>query len=1524
MRVDKTSQSQARVLLLAAVIILSVVAVGAFPAAAQVSGNEEPNTDTTELVDPSSADRSPNTQTVVSDELAEREGTAVALLSVDRELSDRAVTTGQVNATTLQADSEATLGPVVEAASAMDGVTVRNTFWVGNIVSVTVDLDTVDPADLAAIDGVTRVAPNVEMTRSSSAQVNESPDVGINLDANFTHGLRQIDVPGFEDKYNASGEGTTVTVIDDGISNPEAGHPDLDFSIKAVAENGTVTTGTLGKPADLAHGEHVAGTATGAADPVGDVPRYGVAPNASLIKVKVGERTSVSVENILASVEFAVEQDSDVVSMSLGLPVQTPGNPVLELLMEQQAQSALAAGTVVVAAAGNAGAGDAGGSVRSPGANFNVLTVGASDKARNIYDDSSGLVIDRFNVDYNVAAGGGTEYPDHYPRQYVKPDVSAPGVDVLSSGPLKTASRISDSAATYSVSNGTSMAAPHVAGAVALIQSATDANVPAPLMRSALAETAEKPDNDFPSRHSRDIRYGTGIINVTAATDAIVDGSLTIEGEVTDSEGEPVVGATVQTEDGALTSTDESGRYTLHTTSESANVTVSGFGVESQTRLVEDDTDPVTFTLNRQVDVDLLDRQRDFVAFGGDVNLSVDVANLETMTVDLTPESTVAPEDVTVTLDGDELPVGEPVAFDETVDSKVTLSVDLAAAGNYTEGDLLGIRSSFEGGGDTQIVETDPIELTETLAPAEYEISDFSAPAETTAGGPIPISFEITNVGQQTPDSYGYQFFSDTFTRTATELNIEPGKSRTVTLSVTDLGEYYEAGEVFTHGVRVGQLEQGLTEDSVTAELALQAEGMQFNITDLDAPSTGDPGQRVDVAATVENVGRLGDTQTVNFVLDGNILAEKRVTLDAFTLANGIDSTTVTFSDVRLPDTEEYLDYGVFTEDDGVESSIGVGVELRNVTVVQNGPRDRPGELTAELLQESLPDRYGEPTVLFAGSVNASVIRETDVFVFHGLGDAGSDLIPVVENDPLTNAVYLEQWANSNAITNRADVLNDPTAVVTDSNGAAPVEFTIEQDHPIFNGVGNAGDVVPIHAGGDANVVWFENASGETLATVNGQNATDGTAGPSVTVDPDSGVVLLSTIATVVRSPDPIAPADFTPEASQILANAVEFAEPEGPEEPFFQVSGLSAPAQADPGATIDINATVTNLGNQTGTQTVEFVLNGSVAATVAGVELDSGSETVVEFTDVPLPSEGGVFEHGIQTANNSQIADIAVGAPDIELVELNQPDELTLEQPITTEITLTNNGTAPYEGELTQVTNLNGTLPENDVLPLNRTTLRLVPGESATFTGRLLTFAEINDRLNTNFAPGDNVETGYRKSQNLNTPRDTVAEEIYSEEISIVSAGPPNVTIANLRIAGQSDNATVAAGSYDVTADLSHTGGADGDVPIELTVGDKTLSKNVSLEANQTVMVTFENATSNVEPGTYDVTLSGSTDAVRGTLTLSMDDSDDGSSGADESSDDGSDGSGPGFGPGTVLVGVAGAGYLLKRRGNNDETGSS
>jgi len=108
--------------------------------------------------------------------------------------------------------------------------------------------------------------------------------------------------------------------------------------------------------------------------------------------------------------------------------------------------------------------------------------------------------------------------------------------------------------------------------------------------------------------------------------------------------------------------------------------------------------------------------------------------------------------------------------------------------------------------------------------------------------------------------------------------------------------------------------------------------------------------------------------------------------------------------------------------------------------------------------------------------------------------------------------------------------------------------------------------------------------------------------------------------------------------------------------------------------------------------------------------------------------------------------------------------------------------------------------------------------------------------------------------------------------EIAVVEMGPPNVTMSNLDIAGEGDDVTVIEGSYDVSAELSHADGPGGDLNVTLTIGDTELTQTVSLAVNETLTVTFEDATNGVDPGAYDVTMAGANATVTGSLTVSVD----------------------------------------------------
>lgn len=232
------------------------------------------------------------------------------------------------------------------------------------------------------------------------------------------------------------GKGVEVAVLDTGI---DAGHPDLKDRVDAV-KNFSAAADTVDR---AGHGTHVASTiaGSGAASPTG-ATYAGVAPGARLLIGKVLDDSGEGEDSgVIAGMQWAVEQGAEVVNMSLG-GTDTPGiDPVEQAVNDLSARS----GALFVIAAGNEGPGE--GTIGTPGSAAAALTVGAVDRRDAIAEFSSrGPTADGF----------------------LKPDVTAPGVDIVAAEAAE--GDMGDPAADGYVSmSGTSMATPHVAGAAAIL-----------------------------------------------------------------------------------------------------------------------------------------------------------------------------------------------------------------------------------------------------------------------------------------------------------------------------------------------------------------------------------------------------------------------------------------------------------------------------------------------------------------------------------------------------------------------------------------------------------------------------------------------------------------------------------------------------------------------------------------------------------------------------------------------------------------------------------------------------------------------------------------------------------------------------------------------------------------------------------------------------------------------------------------------------------------------------------------------
>ncbi|MEI6221657.1 MAG: S8 family serine peptidase [bacterium] len=231
---------------------------------------------------------------------------------------------------------------------------------------------------------------------------------------------------------------------------------------------------------DNGHGTHVSSIIAGDGTASGGQIK-GVAPKAKLLAYKVlNSSGSGYFSDIMSAIERATDpnQDGDtsdhvdVINMSLG-GSGSPDDP-----LSQAVNAASNAGVVVVVAAGNSGPDDV--SVGSPGLAEKAITVGSSTHHVNSLDSGGPDKLSWFSSKGPVL--------NNYFAFKIKPDILAPGGDVcLSYDCYLQGTRYQDGivaarAATtsegtlfnqsYTRLSGTSMAAPHVAGAAALLKHA--------------------------------------------------------------------------------------------------------------------------------------------------------------------------------------------------------------------------------------------------------------------------------------------------------------------------------------------------------------------------------------------------------------------------------------------------------------------------------------------------------------------------------------------------------------------------------------------------------------------------------------------------------------------------------------------------------------------------------------------------------------------------------------------------------------------------------------------------------------------------------------------------------------------------------------------------------------------------------------------------------------------------------------------------------------------------------------------
>ena len=383
--------------------------------------------------------------------------------------------------------------------SALPGASVTRRYRVvANGLAVLVPRDQV--ARLSAVAGIARVYPSVRYR----TLLDRSPGQ-IGAPALWGSGLEN------------AGQGMKIGIIDEGIDQT---HPLFDprgYTMPAGYPKGQTAFTTAkvivarafppprpawrhaSKPFDpehSSHGTHVAGIAAGNANTQAEGSRIsGVAPRAYLGNYKaltIPTDADVGLDGnspqLVAAIEAAVADGMDVINLSLGEPEIEPTRDIVAEALGAAAR----AGVVPVVAAGNDFEQFGRGSVSSPGSTPEAITVGAVSTTRS---GAPGVVA-------SFSSGGPTPL-----SLQLKPEVSAPGVSIVSAAP----------GSAYTALSGTSMAAPHVAGAVALLRQRHPTWTPAQV-KSALATTGDRAFLDGArTTEAATTREGGGVVNLPRA-----------------------------------------------------------------------------------------------------------------------------------------------------------------------------------------------------------------------------------------------------------------------------------------------------------------------------------------------------------------------------------------------------------------------------------------------------------------------------------------------------------------------------------------------------------------------------------------------------------------------------------------------------------------------------------------------------------------------------------------------------------------------------------------------------------------------------------------------------------------------------------------------------------------------------------------------------------------------------------------------------------------------------------------------
>ncbi|MFP4628386.1 MAG: S8 family serine peptidase [Halobacteriales archaeon] len=1153
----------------------------------------------------------------------------------------------------LKAHADATQEPVKDAAGELDNVEVLNSLWITNAVLVEADAEGLQ--EIAQVPGVDRIHPNFELERPEPVETNES-GAGPTADG-YTYGLEQTNVPDAWDQFGTQGDGAKVAVLDTGV---DIDHPDIELFTEDSNDptypggwaefdsDGNMVPGS--EPHDTSdHGTHTSGT-VGAHAPDGSDPVYGVAPEADMGHGLVIPGGSGSFVQVGAGIEWAADEDYDVISLSLGANGYITDN--IEMV-----ENARDAGSLVVAAIGNQGPFDPPppGYSGSPGNYWSSVGVGATDVDEEIASFSLG------EEDITHDDWGG-EAPDYWPDGYTVPAVAAPGVDVFSAQP----------GGGYQEISGTSMAAPHVAGIATLAVSHAGGDIDDQELFEIIENATWKPDDWPEPEDERDNRYGSGIVDTMEVLGSIQ--SIGPEDELgdVDEDGNVTIDDAVLIQQYLADMLPENATFNenLGDLDRDGNVTIDD-AVKVQQKLAGM-LDPGEIVVENVTGPDEISGGEMMEVTGNITNVGDEgaIENLklhaEAMDGASTEQMMELEQMVDMAIEGVDTPVDRPH------ESWITFEVDTGElpGGDYQMGIL-----SEDHDGWMNVTVTQPF----------FEVTDLDVPSEVDQGSTLEVNATIENTGNENDtQTVEMSFDGDAVDDTSVQLDPNESTTETFTFDTTD--------------VSGGEYEVGVSTDDDEAAANTTVLEPFFEVDNVNAPEEVYHGDDIEVLATVENTGTAPAEQEITYEIgaggagtdiavvgfeetgtEGNVVPE--VLVDILEDELGSDFTV----DHVHPDDllDEMDNYDVFalhrfgeTDDDNpgdaLASDFYDALDTTQATVhfdTRSGATDAayPSAIRRSNNVRGIPGEYQEDA---SGESGMPLEITEDHPIWTDIGDEGYEFDTntagfIGDDNPAAFDDYDGEIVGEDVTSGMGGVAIDdnPDAGLTEVlvTNAVPNWFTDSRDRITEDAETLMGNAVELAATGQVA------QAGESASVIEPTEVTE-----TIQLDPGEWEVIefedtvssdvpVGDAAHVVSSEDDDASAPVTVKATDQI-----------------DITDVDAPAEALQGADISVEATLEHTGTESTTQTIEYMFDGDVADSTS-VTMDPGDTETVTFNHtLPADIEPGSYDHTVVAEYDEVGAtlDVLEAEPGtFEVTNLDAPGQAGQGDMINVSATVTNTG---------------------------------------------------------------------------------------------------------------------------------------------------------------------------------------------------------------------------------------------------------